>query len=164
MSFHDPPRGLAVEERIGLRNSHSSVGRGEHPGKVIPCNLNESYAEHEDSNMFFVCKLLEAYGHWQSPSACVPKVYHNYVYGGRMNVAPYVRSFRTVILRGFSPIAARSASAPYQSAATSAAAPAGKSELGGARHVFRMWLAWTFKCRFFAWRAIDQVETLQMPQ
>ena len=85
MSFHDSPCGLAVEERIGLRNGHAAVGRGEDSGKIISCNLNKSYAEHEDSNMFFVCKFLVAYGHWQSPSACAPKVYHNYGGVGRMN-------------------------------------------------------------------------------
>ena len=54
MSFDDAPRSLAVEERVGLRHGHAAVRGGKHPGKIIPCNLNESDAEHEDHELFSI--------------------------------------------------------------------------------------------------------------
>ena len=63
MSFDDAPRSLAVEERVGLRHGHAAVRGGKHPGKIIPCNLNESDAEHEDHELFSIFED----GHEQSP-------------------------------------------------------------------------------------------------
>ena len=47
VAFHDAPRGLAVEERVGLRHGHVAVCRCEHSGKIISGNLKEPDAEHE---------------------------------------------------------------------------------------------------------------------